>query len=234
MRFLVSFENLASANLPAEDVTVSLVLPEQLDLESVVLNGSSHPSGLHTTWDGAARRLTWFFDGIQLPPNKTPPQGEGWVEFAAVVRDDLPSGATMQMQAHIVFDENPPIDTPVLGYIVDVTPPTVSQSTATGGASGALAAFQVADNPGGSGLAGVTMYGSSNGTDWQVVAATGPLNGVPAYSGSLQLGLPTAGAWQIRAVAADRLGNQSALETAQSVPIQVTTVKSIFLPLIRR
>ena len=189
MRFLIRFENMAEANLPAEDVTVTLVVPEEIDLESVVLNGASHPGFLHTTLDSAARRITWFFDGIQLPPNKTPPEGEGWVEFAAVVREDLASGAILQLQAHIVFDENPPIDTNVLAYVVDVTPPAVTQAAAISEKGVVTVTFQSADNTGGSGLAGVTVYASRNGVDWQAAAATGPLDGVPAYAGTLHFGV---------------------------------------------
>ena len=190
MRFLIRFENLASATLAAEDVTVSLIVPDQIDLESVVLNGASHPDLLHTTLDSAMRRITWFFDGIQLAPNQTPPEGEGWVEFAAVVREDLASGVTMQLQARIVFDANPPIDTKVLAYVVDVTPPAVTQVGAVSENAVVTVAFQSADNAGGAGLAGVTVYASNNGVDWQTAASTGPLNGVPALQAACSLPCP--------------------------------------------
>ena len=234
VRFVIRFENLAAASQAAEDIAITLLVPEQLELTSIVLNGSSHPRRLHTTLDSAARRITWYFDGIQLAPNKTPPEGEGWVEFAAVVREDLATGAAVQLQANIVFDANPPIVTPVLAQIVDVTAPIVDQVAVTAAGIGAIVAFRAVDNAAGSGVAGVAVYASSNGVDWQAVATTGPLNGAPTYSGSLHFTVPSAGVWQLRLAATDKLGNQAPLENLPSAPAQITMATGIYMPAIRR
>ena len=64
-----------------------------------------------------------------LPPNTTPPQGEGSVIFTIQPRQELPTGTEIRNQAQIVFDANAPIDTPVWLNTVDNARPT-SQVTA--------------------------------------------------------------------------------------------------------
>ncbi len=48
-----------------------------------------------------------------LPPNVTPPEGDGNVLFTVMAKAGLPTGTEVQNSATIVFDTNPPIDTPV-------------------------------------------------------------------------------------------------------------------------
>jgi hypothetical protein len=70
-----------------------------------------------------SRVLVWAFDGINLPPNQNPPEGEGWVRFRVRPKANLGSGTVLTAQAVIVFDVNPPIWTNVITYVIDVTPP---------------------------------------------------------------------------------------------------------------
>jgi hypothetical protein len=69
--------------------------------------------------------LTWRFTSLDpvtglppedplagfLPPNGTPPEGEGSVLFTVMPKQDLPTGTEIRNRATIVFDNNPPIDT---------------------------------------------------------------------------------------------------------------------------
>ncbi|MCS6950742.1 MAG: hypothetical protein NZ520_09805, partial [bacterium] len=124
LHFTVHFENLPQANFPAEDVTIRLVLDEDLDIDSVIFDDASHPQLLATAIDRETRTLSWRFAGINLPPNQNPPEGEGWVKFSANVRSDVASGAEVVAKAEIRFDENPPIVTNEVKVIVDAQPPT--------------------------------------------------------------------------------------------------------------
>ena len=136
--YVVSFENLPEANLPAENVTITLQLDEDLDLDSVIQEGSSHPNLPQVTTDPATRTITWRFVGINLPPNRQPPDGEGWVRFSVQPRADVASGAETLAKATIVFDENPPIETRQVRTVVDASAPTSQMN--------ALAAVQSSPN----------------------------------------------------------------------------------------
>jgi hypothetical protein len=69
--------------------------------------------------------LTWYFTSIDpatgqpptdplagfLPPNQTPPEGEGSVLFTVMPRSTLASGTQISNGATIVFDDNAPLNT---------------------------------------------------------------------------------------------------------------------------
>jgi hypothetical protein len=59
-----------------------------------------------------------------LPPDVTSPEGEGSVSFRIRHRDGLSDGTTIANQARIVFDANPPIDTPTWENVIDDAPPS--------------------------------------------------------------------------------------------------------------
>ncbi len=80
--------------------------------------------------------LTWRFVSIDpetgqlpedplagfLPPNVTPPEGDGSVLFTVMPKDDLPTGTEIRNQATIVFDVNPGIeDSGIKDYTVFVS-----------------------------------------------------------------------------------------------------------------
>lgn len=58
-----------------------------------------------------------------LPPNQSPPEGDGYVSFRVEPKTGLASGTEIANQASIVFDVNDPIETPVWLNTIDVTPP---------------------------------------------------------------------------------------------------------------
>ncbi|MEL6445752.1 MAG: T9SS type A sorting domain-containing protein, partial [Bacteroidota bacterium] len=59
-----------------------------------------------------------------LPPNVTPPEGEGSISFVVAPRDGTGSGTVLRNEARIFFDLNEPIDTPPWINTVDLTAPT--------------------------------------------------------------------------------------------------------------
>ncbi|MBI3988874.1 MAG: hypothetical protein HY347_04575, partial [candidate division NC10 bacterium] len=81
--------------------------------------------------------LTWRFTSIDpdtglppedplvgfLPPNKNPPEGEGNVLFTVMPMPGLPTRTEIRNRARIVFDVNPPMDTPEWLNTLDHTKP---------------------------------------------------------------------------------------------------------------
>jgi YVTN family beta-propeller protein len=82
--------------------------------------------------------LTWHFTSIDpdtglppddpqegfLPPNKNPPEGEGSVLFTVLPKQGLATGTEIRNRATIVFDVNPPINTPEWFNTLDDMKPT--------------------------------------------------------------------------------------------------------------
>lgn len=59
-----------------------------------------------------------------LPPNQSPPEGQGVVVFTVMPHPELPTGTEVHNQATIVFDTNPPLDTDIWRNTLDTTTPT--------------------------------------------------------------------------------------------------------------
>lgn len=90
--------------------------------------------------DKATRTLTWTFSAIDhntgepttdplegfLPPNTSPPEGQGRVSFSARRMSNVGSLDSVRNRASIVFDLNPAILTNEILVTFDLTPPTSS------------------------------------------------------------------------------------------------------------
>src|SRR5262249_56331491 len=82
--------------------------------------------------------LTWRFNSIDettgqstedpsagfLPPNESPPAGEGSVVFSVLPKPGLPPGTSICNQTSIVFDQNDPLATPTWCNTIDAVAPT--------------------------------------------------------------------------------------------------------------
>ena len=108
----IAFENQASAGAAAEFVTITDVLDPSLDPSTLEVYGTSSDSTFTYTVEGQA--VTFRFTGIDLPPNANPPEGEGFVSFGVRPRAGLAAGTEIRNEAGIVFDFNPPIQTPAV------------------------------------------------------------------------------------------------------------------------
>ncbi len=231
LHVMVRFENSASANLAAQNVTVTLPIDPNLDFDSAVLEDVSHPSVYAVRADSLSRTITWVFANINLPPNQNPPQGEGWVRFSLSPRSDLVSGNLIRMKARILFDENPPIDTNEVQYVMDVSPPqsTITASQAVG--NRVTVNLQAADNAGGVGLAAVSLLVSQDGTLWSqadvlttTVPMTGTLSGMLTFSGS--------GSYWLATSAVDALGNTESVTTTNAIRVSLPFL--LYLPVVER
>jgi hypothetical protein len=108
--YTVTFENLPEATADAEFVTITDEIDENLNLASLEVLATSSDSTF--SYSVAGRTVTFRFVGIDLPPNGTPPEGEGFVKFSLRPVAGLETGAEIRNDASIVFDFNPPIETP--------------------------------------------------------------------------------------------------------------------------
>jgi len=50
--------------------------------------------------------ITWVFENINLHPNISPPNGEGWVSYFINPKEGLVSGTQIKNRASIKFDFN--------------------------------------------------------------------------------------------------------------------------------
>jgi hypothetical protein len=215
INYTIRFENLASALAPAFDVTVIAQLDPGLDLSSVLVGSSSHPDVMTALVDESNHTISWFFKDIMLPPNKEPPEGEGWVQFSARPRLDLPSGAPLAAKAAIRFDFNPPIETNEVVYTVDASPP----ETRIGNLPSVQLnpSFQVpwegSDGEDGSGVQQVTVLVSENGGPFQMLDTTA--------SPSLLFQGEPGRAYGFATMGVDQVGNSEAVPEQPDVTVNV-------------
>lgn len=124
--YFIHFENLPNATAEAEKIVVTDKLDLNLDWETLTIRQSSHPDTASVQFDESTGVITWTFSNINLPPNKNPPEGEGFVLFSVTPRCDLPSGSEIRNKASIVFDLNPAIETREALNTIDSVLPTSS------------------------------------------------------------------------------------------------------------
>jgi len=121
MAYTIDFENLAEATASAYKVVIEDVLDETLfDISTVEFLGMSHEIG---TYKIEGNKLIWEFVEIELPPNKNPPEGEGWVTYKVNLHKHLVTGTEIRNTAKITFDLNEPIVTNETLNILDFEPP---------------------------------------------------------------------------------------------------------------
>jgi hypothetical protein len=133
-----------------------------------------------------------------LPPNTTPPEGEGHVSFS--VKAKAPSsGQVLTNSASIVFDGNTPITTPVWSNTIDKAPPAPTVSVGAGATS----------------LAADVSWGGSDDAAgivlWRLEVSRGggpyELWMTASVPGTVTYSAPAAGNYAFRAIASDGAGN---------------------------
>jgi hypothetical protein len=143
-----------------------------------------------------------------LPPNTSPPEGEGSVDFTVAPRN-LASGTTLSNQASIVFDDNAPIATDVWANTLDKAAPTPTVS-ATAGKAPLEADVSWGGSDDASGIDLWKIEVSKDGGPFEFWRSA-PEAGSKAYVA------PAAGSYSFRATAYDDAGN-----TGQSTLSAVT------------
>jgi len=104
--YLVQFENKPEATAEAIYVRVVDTLDPHLDWSTLAFGEMSHPDVCDYDFDPYTGVITWFCDGIMLPPNLNPPEGEGYFIYSISPKLDLPEGTEIANSAWIRFDYN--------------------------------------------------------------------------------------------------------------------------------
>jgi hypothetical protein len=123
LSYQIHFENVDTATAPAQNISVTDTLDADLNWSTMVVGQTSHPP-TKVTVDSLQGIIKWTFEGINLPPNKHPPEGEGWVTYTIRPKETLLSGTQITNRASIVFDLNDPILTQTVFNTIDNSAPS--------------------------------------------------------------------------------------------------------------
>ncbi len=135
--------------------------------------------------DTAAGLATWTYTSIDpgigqpptdpsvgfLPPDETPPNGEGYVLYTVNPRAGLATAAQITNQATVVFDANQPITTTPWMNTIDNTPPQSQITAASPAGCPTTFSVQWSGTDVGSGIQDFTIFTSEDGgpfASWNV------------------------------------------------------------------
>ena len=119
LRYVIHFENPATASASVQNVTITDTLDPHLDPTSFRLMSASHDSIL--TVQRSGNILTFTYKGINLSPDTVAPGGEGYVAYSVKPDAGLSVGTTIRNRAAIIFDGQPAIMTGTLTHLVTRT-----------------------------------------------------------------------------------------------------------------
>ena len=182
----------------------------------------------------ATHTATWTFQALDpetmdlpsdpsvgfLPPDRTAPEGQGFVTFNVRARANLASGTRIDALATIVFDTNAPLNTAAIFNTLDsgspssrvaALPPLVN--------SGFTVMWSGADEIGGSGLASFDVLVSDNGgsfSPWQ----TGTTQTSATFTGQAEHN------YRFYSIAKDNVGHAEVAPTTADA----TTLVTILIP----
>lgn len=171
MAYTIYFENKKEATAPAWKIVIVDTLDDKVyDASSVTFGDMSHNMGV-TQRNGNV--LTWTFTNIELPPNVTPPQGEGWVKFIVNPKSNLPTGTQLKNKAVITFDLNKPLETNIAVNTLDFDAPKTNITSVSNvpGSRNVLLNWTV-DDASGSGMQKSMVYMASNDGPYSLVKTT--------------------------------------------------------------
>jgi subtilase family serine protease len=115
-----------------------------------------------TTGDVPTNPLLGF-----LPINTQSPEGEGFVQYTIRTKSGVQTGDVIDAMASIVFDQNAPIETPVIFNTLDVNPPTSSvESLPPVSGQNFVVFWNGQDDAHGSGIRIYDVYVSTNGGEY--------------------------------------------------------------------
>jgi len=107
-----------------------------------------------------------------LPPNKTSPEGEGFVSFTISVKQSLKDNDSFLNRAKIVFDLNEPIFTNTHSNTLDITKPTSKLTSIQYTPEKNKFRFYINTNDALSGVRNYTIYASKNDSAYVPVLTT--------------------------------------------------------------
>jgi len=171
-----------SAVLASSGGSSSIVLdlrpatPLMLSVDALLDRTSSQLRWALSSLDPVALVLTQDPTAGFLPPNRTPPAGEGAVGFTVMPRSGLATGTKICNRATVVFDTNAPIDTPTWCNTIDATKPVSRVDALPAEQSGTSFAVHWTASDEGSGVLDVSIWVSEDGgpaAPWVENNATG-------------------------------------------------------------
>jgi hypothetical protein len=126
LNYVIHFQN--DGNAPAHDIRITTTLDSTLDPATLRVGEPDQSSfaGTVVSYNPTTRTITWLLPGINLPPDTTPPAGEGWVSFTVQPQAGVANGTTIAESARVFFDYNPPVATNVVTRTIDTSPPTAT------------------------------------------------------------------------------------------------------------
>ncbi|MDA0683583.1 MAG: T9SS type A sorting domain-containing protein [Bacteroidetes bacterium] len=207
--YKIFFENKAEATAAAYQIVIDDTLSSVFDPTTFEVEGSSH-EGWTVTRIG--NHLHWEIQGIELPPNVTPPEGEGYVQFSVEPIGGLPSGTSLENHATIVFDFNDPIVTNTFVNTLDFGKPTTTMQALeqTVSTDSIWVYWESSDPTGESGIRSTTLYQSIDGAAFTAISTS--------YSDSARVDVEPGHEYSFYAISRDRVGN-----VEQQRPAVVTT-----------
>ena len=114
VKYQIRFQN--TGTFTAFNVYITDEIPEELDLSTLQVAGSSHP--YHMEIEG--RLITFFFDDINLPHEEADePGSHGFINFFIKQNVDLANGVEIKNDAAIYFDFNEPVITNTHIYTIN-------------------------------------------------------------------------------------------------------------------
>lgn len=117
LTFTIHFENQPTATADAIYVLVLDTLDNDLDWGTLQIGPTSKDAVAKVDFNPITGEVRWYFYGIHLPPNVTPPEGEGFVTYTVSPKPGLPIGAVISSRGHIRFDFNDWITAPHTGVL---------------------------------------------------------------------------------------------------------------------
>jgi dipeptidyl aminopeptidase/acylaminoacyl peptidase len=147
------------------------------------------------------------FDLGFLPPNRTPPEGEGSFRFSVKPKADAPSGAQIKNKATIVFPPETPMDTNEHVLTLDKEPPNVRIVTLP--TEQALSSFPIRweGSDDASGIEELQIWVSDNGSPFRLLDILGV--GGRAIPQEIPFKGKFGHEYRFYAVGVDKVGNRS-------------------------
>lgn len=162
--YVIYFENVDTATAPAHKIVVRDTLDPDLDWSTLQFLEYKHqPTSV--TLDTTTGEVVWTFDGIDLPPNVNPPEGESHFSFYLEPKKNLSTGTQITNRAGIFFDYNEPVLTSTVLNTIDAVAPVSSLQAlpAETGQLGIQLNWSGQDDAAGSGIDHYVLYVSRNG-----------------------------------------------------------------------
>lgn len=140
-----------------------------------------------------------------LPPNVTPPEGEGFVSFTMGIQDNIQNGDVIENRASIVFDANAPILTNLHRNTFDLAAPNSMLSTLATTTTDTLVALNLSAYDGGSQVRHVEIWASENDSAYVFSQS--------AHADLVNFVGKTGSTYKFYSIAVDSVGNREAIPT---------------------